>query len=169
MRKFRINPSTVPIVILVVVAAAIAVALTVGDTKPKAPAKPKLQANMACGPYRQDGNVVIGGQKINVEIPKNSSEFEKGLGGRPCILPNQGMFFSFNRPGQYPFWMKDMKFPIDIIWITSAHRVAAIEVNESPRTYPDKFVNKTPAQFVLELKANRSKELNVSIGTVVAF
>jgi uncharacterized protein len=80
------------------------------------------------------------------------------------------MFFAFTKPGQYPFWMKGMKFPIDIIWITSTHQVAAIEVNESPSTYPaSKFVNKIPAQYVLELKANRSKELRMAIGTAVSF
>jgi len=147
----------------------IAAALLLSGDKTKAPTLSKNTVNTACGPYRNDGSVVINGQKIAVEIAKNSEEFDKGLAGRPCITANQGMFFAFNRSGQYPFWMKGMKFPIDIIWITSAHRVAAIEINESPNTYPDKFVNKIPAQYVLELKADRSTELHMSIGTPVTF
>jgi uncharacterized membrane protein (UPF0127 family) len=170
VRKPRINPNYLaPAIILVVAAVVLVVVLVVGESKPKVAVKPKLQADTACGPYRQDGSVIINGQKINVEIPKNSDEFEKGLAGRPCILPNQGMFFAFKKDGQYPFWMKGMKFPIDIVWITSTHRVAAQEINESPKTYPDKFVNKIPAQYVLELKANRSKELRMEIGSTVQF
>jgi uncharacterized membrane protein (UPF0127 family) len=142
------------------------VATTKDEPKPKAAKAP----TSACGPYRNDGNVVINGQKIDIEATKTSAEFEKGLAGRPCILPNQGMFFAFSKPGQYPFWMKGMKFPIDIVWIGADHKVAAVEVDEQPSTYPaSKFVNKLPAQYVLELKANRSKELHMKIGTPVQF
>lgn len=168
-RSLLKSSQAVPIIIAVAIVLAVVIALTVGGSKPKAPTLSKNIVNTACGPYRKDGNVVIDGQKIIVEIAKNSEEFDKGLAGRPCITADQGMFFAFNRAGHYPFWMKGMKFPIDIIWITSAHRVAAIEVNESPNTYPDKFVNKTPAQYVLELRANRSTELHMSIGTSVTF
>jgi uncharacterized membrane protein (UPF0127 family) len=151
---------------LVLAIAGLAIATAKDQAKPKVAKVP----SSACGPYRHDGTVVIDGQKIQTEVAKNSAEFDKGLAGRPCILPNQGMFFAFTKPGQYPFWMKGMKFPIDIIWITSTHQVAAIEVNESPSTYPaSKFVNKIPAQYVLELKANRSKELRMAIGTAVSF
>jgi uncharacterized membrane protein (UPF0127 family) len=79
------------------------------------------------------------------------------------------MLFRFTKPGQYPFWMKGMKFPIDIIWIGADHKVAAIEVDEKPSTYPDKFVNQKPAQYVLEVKANTTKRLNIDIGTPVTF
>ncbi len=161
--------SLVPVIIVLAIVVAVIVALTIGGSKPKTSTLSKNTVNTACGPYRNDGSVVINGQKITIEIAKDSQEFDKGLAGRPCIPANQGMFFAFNRAGQYPFWMKGMKFPIDIIWITSAHRVAAIEINESPKTYPDKFVNKAPAQYVLELKANRSTELNLKIGTTVVF
>jgi len=155
---------------MALIVAVIAVALIVGESKPATKSATNNSGSSACGPYRKDGVVIIDGQKINVETPKNSVDFEKGLAGRPCILPDQGMLFSFTKSGQYPFWMKGMKFPIDIIWITSTHKVAAIEVDEQPSTYPgSKFVNKIPAQYVLELKANRSKELRMDIGSAVSF
>jgi uncharacterized membrane protein (UPF0127 family) len=166
---FLSRNSVFPVLILLIVIVIVGIALAVGDTKDKPKPAAKDTVTGACGPYRHDGSVVIDGQKIFVEAARNSTEFEKGLAGRPCIPADQGMFFSFSKEGRYPFWMKGMKFPIDIVWITSGHRVAAIEVDEQPSTFPDKFVNKIPAMYVLELKANRSKELNMEIGSAVSF
>lgn len=132
--------------------------------------KPKTQAAAAtspCGPYRNDLQVRINGMVFKTETPRDTSDFDKGLAGRPCIPADQAMLFAFKKPGQYPFWMKGMKFPIDIIWIGADHKVAAAEIDESPSTYPDKFVNQKPAQFVLELKANTAKDLHIQIGTPV--
>lgn len=156
-------------IIALIAAAVIATAVFgLGESKPK----PKtVVQESACGPYRDDRTVQVNGASFNTEVPTNQTEFDKGLGGRPCILSNQAMLFPFKQPGQYAFWMKDMKFPIDIIWISADHKVVAMEVNEQPSTYPDKFVNEKqrPAQYVLETKANRSKELNINLGTVIYF
>lgn len=62
-----------------------------------------------------------------------------------------------------------MKFPIDIIWIGTNHKVVALEIDVNPNTYPDKFQNKAPAQYVLEVKANKSRELNITLGSQVNF
>jgi uncharacterized membrane protein (UPF0127 family) len=156
------------VILALVITGVVVTALAVGEK-----ATPKLaskQAVSACGPYRNDRTVTVNGATIQVEVPRTAAAFAKGLGGRPCILPNQGMLFAFTKPGQYAFWMKDMKFPIDIIWIGADHKAAAEEIDLSPKTYPDRFINKDrPAQFVLELKANRSKELNISLGTPINF
>lgn len=159
----------VPAVILLGAIAGLIIALAVGEKKPSKPAVVNNTVQSACGPYRKDGIVAIDGQDISVEVVKDQNELQKGLAGRPCILPNQGMLFAFTKPGQYPIWMKGMKFPIDIVWITSDRKVAAIEIDESPSTYPDRFANKIPAQYVLELKANRSQELHMKIGSSVQF
>jgi uncharacterized protein len=161
------SKSLVKAVIVLALAAGLAAIIVfhVGGTAPKSSI-----STSACGPYRTDKTVQIDGQQIKAEIARNSVEFETGLGGRPCILPDQAMLFIFRAPDRYPFWMKGMKFPIDIVWITANFKVAAIEVDEQPSTYPaSKFVNQIPAQYVLELKANRSKELHMAIGTPVGF
>jgi uncharacterized membrane protein (UPF0127 family) len=61
--------------------------------------------------------VQIGGQNIYVDVAYSSLDQQRGLGGKQEIGANQGMLFVFDRPGKYIFWMKDMNFPIDIIWI----------------------------------------------------
>jgi uncharacterized membrane protein (UPF0127 family) len=174
VRKPRLNSNyLVPAVILVVIIVALVIALVVGESKPKSPAKPKTQASTSCGPYRDDVNVKIGGRVFKTELAKTAGEQAKGLGGRPCIGPNQAMLFAFSKPGQYRFWMKDMKFPIDILWIDSTKRVVAQEIDVEPSTYhsSNPFFENDPnhlAQFVLEVKANTSTGLHITLGTPVA-
>jgi uncharacterized membrane protein (UPF0127 family) len=165
VKKFNYTIPAIFLVIIVVVAAALVIGG--GESKPKT-AKSNVQTT-ACGPYRDDKRVLINGQSINAEVATTTKARETGLSGRPCILPNQGMLFEFSTAGRYQFWMKDMKFPIDIVWISPAHKVAAIEIDFKPSTYPEVRANALPAQYVLELKANRSQELHMAIGTSVSF
>ncbi len=151
--------------LLVVVSLAV---LATGKTSSNVQSKTAL----SCGAYRTDKVVRIYGQTFNAETPLDQAAFNKGLGGRPCIMPNQAMLFPFRQPSQYAFWMKDMKFPIDMIWVGPDLKVVAVDINVQPATYPGKkFANpqNQPAQFVLEIKANRSKELNLVLGTPVNF
>ncbi|HXY18184.1 MAG TPA: DUF192 domain-containing protein, partial [Candidatus Nitrosopolaris sp.] len=69
------------------------------------------------------------------------------------------------------FWMKDMKFPIDMIWISSSHKAVVVEEDVKPSTYPDRFVNPVnhPAQYVLELQAHASTRLGINPGTPIKF
>jgi len=124
-----------------------------------------------CGLYRADKLVRVSSETINAEVVLTPKQRETGLSGRPCILANQGMLFNFGRAGQYPIWMKGMNFPIDIVWIGPDHKVVGLESGVKPSTYPDSFVNKKEglAQYVLELKANRSTDLHITIGTPIQF
>lgn len=118
--------------------------------------------------YRNDEVVRIGSVAITTEIAQTNQEKIKGLGGRACIDDEQGMLFIYDKPGFYSFWMKDMKFPIDIIWIGSDYRVVDIEKHIKPSTYPKSFTNNAkPAQYVLEIKAGRANQLGITLGTPV--
>ncbi len=59
----------------------------------------------------------IGDVEIKVEIADDSSKRQKGLGGRENLAENTGMLFIFEKPLRPQFWMKNVKFPLDIIWI----------------------------------------------------
>ena len=63
------------------------------------------------------GEVIINNQIIKVEIADKPELMLKGLSGRKNLAENSGMLFIFSKPDIYKFWMKEMKFPLDIIWI----------------------------------------------------
>lgn len=77
------------------------------------------------------------------------------------------MLFVFDEPGHYAFWMKDMRFPIDIIWAGPDGRVVHIEENLSPETYPNSFSSALPAQYVLEVPAGFAQAHAVQLGSTL--
>src|SRR4051812_1798797 len=65
----------------------------------------------------------IAGQHVVVDLATTPTTREQGLSGRAALPENHGMLFVFDTPGVYPFWMKDMNFPIDMIWISNDMKV----------------------------------------------
>ena len=62
--------------------------------------------------------VAIGGTIVTAEIVDTKEKLELGLSGREGLSFNKGMLFVFPKTGYHSFWMKDMSFPIDIIWLS---------------------------------------------------
>jgi uncharacterized membrane protein (UPF0127 family) len=94
---------------------------------------------------------------------------EKGLGDRSSLPTNQGMLFSFSGSGVRCFWMKDMEFPLDIIWLSSTKQVVYIQSNALPSSYPKTFCPAASAQYVIELNSGQTKLKHIHIGQTLAF
>jgi uncharacterized protein len=80
------------------------------------------------------------------------------------------MLFIFESPQKYSFWMKDMKFPIDIIWIDSAGKIVHIEKNLPPCVFLLPCPSYTPAAdslYVLEVVSNFTNKFDINIGDPV--
>lgn len=93
---------------------------------------------------------------IAAERADTSEKRAEGLGGRETMEANAGMFFVFDKADFYPFWMKDMKFPLDIIWIGEDFTITDIQENIQPETFPQTFVSDVPSRYVLEVHAGFS-------------
>jgi uncharacterized membrane protein (UPF0127 family) len=92
---------------------------------------------------------------INVEVVRSKEELARGLSGRESLAPDHGMLFVFDQPGLYRFWMKAMRFPLDIIWLDQHRHVINVSRNQSPCTTSacPKVSPAGPAQYVLEVPA----------------
>ncbi|MEX2016957.1 MAG: DUF192 domain-containing protein [Candidatus Pacearchaeota archaeon] len=107
-----------------------------------------------------------------IEIADSDEERALGLGGRESLDENKGMLFVFEEEVMPGFWMKDMKFPIDIIWIDSNREIIGIQENLQPcsnivlcpAVYPSH-----PIKYVLEINANLSDRDNITEGNIVKF
>ncbi len=119
--------------------------------------------------YRHDTIIKTANDSIVAQVAKTDAQRTTGLSGRACIGADQGMLFEFDNPGLYPFWMKDMKFPIDMVWINANHTVVTVDPAVLPSSYPSNFVSSAPAQYVLELQAGRARTLNITPGTNLQF
>ncbi len=113
--------------------------------------------------------VRIAGQDIKVEIVTTPVEQAQGLSGRQGLNENEGMLFVFEQSGNYPFWMKDMKFAIDIIWITEGKKVVYIQKDARPESFPLMYDPKANAKYVLEVVSGFSEKNNLKVGDSVEF
>lgn len=107
-----------------------------------------------------------------VEVADDDAERGRGLSGRESLPENRGMLFVFEKPGRYSFWMYEMRFALDIIWIDADGRVVHIEENLQPCTPHQVCQSYTPsadAKYVLEINAGLVKKHGVVVGDFVEF
>jgi len=107
--------------------------------------------------------VELKGQTIRVSVADTPAALERGLSGRSGLAPDEGMLFVFTSDGKYSFWMKDMSFPIDILWLSAGGTVIYMVQNVSPASYPGSFAPDVPVRYVLELPAGWVRAHNVEI------
>ena len=121
-------------------------------------------------------SVKIAGQDIRVGLALSEMEKSKGLSGRTNLKDDEGMLFVFTKPGKYYFWMKDMNFPIDIIWLAPSEggdaedmKVVYIKKDARPELYPETYGPDQDAKYVLEVNAGFSENNNLKEGDNVLF
>ncbi|MDP3974767.1 MAG: DUF192 domain-containing protein [Candidatus Jorgensenbacteria bacterium] len=114
------------------------------------------------------GEVKINDQIIVVDIVRDENTRAKGLGGREGLGINEGMLFLFEETEVYPFWMKGMEFPIDIVWIAESAIVGFDERVPPEPGVPDRaltvYAPPEPVDKVLELAAGRVRLLRAKVG-----
>lgn len=106
--------------------------------------------------------------RLQVSVADTDASREQGLSGRAGLAEDEGMLFIFPIDGQYAFWMKDMRFSIDMVWLSSDGSVVYIVKNAAPETYPNDFVSPSPARYVLELPAGWASMHSLKIGDKAA-
>jgi uncharacterized protein len=109
--------------------------------------------------------VEINEKKFNVELAQTQKKQSLGLGQRENIKDNYGMLFVFPQSADYSFWMKDMKFDLDILWIEDG-KIVYIEKNVS-HGYLKAINSNVSADMVLEIKAGISEKHGFKIGDEV--
>ena len=106
----------------------------------------------------------IGGAVFNIEIADTTKRRQQGLSGRESLAFDSGMLFVFEREDIHGIWMKDMQFPIDIIWLDEEFVVVDIVSNVSQESFPKIFQPHALALYVLELKAGTVERMGITTG-----
>jgi uncharacterized protein len=107
-----------------------------------------------------------------VDLALTADQQSRGLSGREKMSESHGMLFVMQSPGRYGFWMKEMKFPLDIFWLDTKGTAVYIKQNLQPcltilncPTYsPD-----TDSLYVLETVAGFSQRHDITKGTQFNF
>jgi uncharacterized protein len=109
----------------------------------------------------------LGQDSLQLEFAKTEQARAKGLSGRTSLPPNHGLLFVFPEKGYPEFWMKDMLFSIDILWLNDEGIVVGSLENVSPNTYPTKYKPPVPVRYALELAAGEASRKSFFVGTRV--
>jgi uncharacterized membrane protein (UPF0127 family) len=112
--------------------------------------------------------VTIGVHVFDVELADTPERQRRGLSGRASLAPGQGMLFVYDEPEPRGFWMPDMRFDIDIVWIR-AGRIVHVE-SEVPHAVagaPPVYRPREPADLVLEVAAGTARRLGWRPGAAV--
>lgn len=96
--------------------------------------------------------VFVGERPYILEIASTKEQRALGLSGRDRLCETCAMLFPFGVPGKYAFWMKNMRFPLDIVWLSSEGVVVHIEHRISQDSQ-EIYYPKVMASQVLEFNA----------------
>lgn len=113
--------------------------------------------------------IKLGDEEIKVEVVDTIESRAQGLSGKSSLEEDEGMLFVFDIAGVYPFWMKDMNFPIDIIWMDENQKVIYIKKNATPESYPESFWPKENSKYVLEVSSMFTNKHNIKLGDKLEF
>lgn len=118
------------------------------------------------GQIKSEDKITIrtGNNYLAAETADTEEERERGLSGRESLDDNNVMLFVFERLARYGIWMKDMKFPIDIVWLDADKNIVDVMNEVSPDTYPEIFHPNSEAKYVIEMSAGNAKKLGLQVG-----
>lgn len=106
----------------------------------------------------------------NLQVADTEAKRVQGLSGVEELKSNGGLLMKFDTDEKWGIWMKDMKIPIDILWINSEKKIIYIVKNASPELATDTtFVPKTNARYVVELPAGSVEAAGIKTGTDAKF
>jgi uncharacterized membrane protein (UPF0127 family) len=112
--------------------------------------------------------VCVRNQCFEVEVASTPAQRELGLMNRVHMSRRAGMWFVFDRPDQYAFWMKDTRLSLDIIWVSASGRIVDMVHRATPGSLVPMVPSK-PAQYVLEINGGLASALKFRVGDPVVF
>jgi uncharacterized membrane protein (UPF0127 family) len=98
-----------------------------------------------------ESSVRIGDREWRMEVADTAELRAKGLSGRDSLCADCAMLFIFDTEGSYGFWMKEMRIPIDIAWISKG-KIVHVE-RRVPADFGGIMTPEVPADMVLETNA----------------
>lgn len=107
---------------------------------------------------------------VKVEVVDNGPEREQGLMFRESLAESAGMLFVFEEEQIHAFWMKNMHFPLDIIWLSADKKVVDIYQNALPcQETCSSIIPKAASKFVLEVPCGYVEKNTIKAGDSVEF
>ena len=116
--------------------------------------------------------IKVGPKILSVEVADTEAKRQKGLGSKTSLRQDDGMLFVFDqRQTRHTFWMKDMQFDLDIIWISNGK---IVQIDKDVKTEPGvadynlrRYSSQVPVDYVLEVSAGFSDKNSIKVGDII--
>jgi uncharacterized membrane protein (UPF0127 family) len=115
------------------------------------------------------GTVSINGDSYQVALANDAFKRGQGLSNQESLMEDYGMMFFFHQAGRHSFWMKDMNFALDIIWVDNTGEIIHVAPNVSSDSFPNTFTPNQPALHVLEFNGGFMDEKGYKVGDFVEY
>jgi uncharacterized protein len=114
---------------------------------------------------RGDAVLIVASQRYYLQLAVTPAQQQLGLGDRAKLPLDQGMLFVYHSTTTRCFWMKGMRFALDMIWLSQTDKVMSVQPDVSPRSYPSAYC--TVAEDVVELDAGQAHFAGIVVDRVV--
>ncbi len=131
----------------------------------------ELPWNWTLGSLREYATITVGDDELRVEIADDGLLRQRGLSYRDGLDPGTGMLFVYPEAGDRSFWMKEMRFCLDIVWLDDVSIAGAAE-NVCPEPGVSdidltRYVSNVPVRFILEVPGNWLADRGYGPGTPI--
>ena len=153
---------------LAVIVAVIAVAVWIGPQMHQGATIPLSVPDTTRADYEPLLPMQIGGVSVMASVADSPEERQQGLSGTTMLPEDVVKLFVFDDNNRWSFWMKDMRYAIDMLWVNEGEEIVHIERAVAPETYPaQSFTPPVPARYVIETVAGFSEKQQLATGTKV--
>jgi uncharacterized membrane protein (UPF0127 family) len=127
-----------------------------------------LPASQATVTDHEFKTIRLGEHELRIEVVSTPASVAQGLSGRET-LGSEGMLFIFPQADRYSFWMKEMRFDLDLIWLRE-HRVVEVTPQvphpapQTPLVELPRYIPRETVDMVLEVEAGKAAEWGVEVG-----
>ncbi len=120
--------------------------------------------------FKPTTEVRIAGAVYQLQVADTQASRIQGLSGVDNLKPNGGLLMVFEDDDYHGIWMKDMKIPLDILWLNSDKKVVYVVKNASPELETSQtFTSKDLARYVIELPAGSVEQSGIKVGNIAEF
>ena len=117
--------------------------------------------------YPATVKMTIGSTDVNTSIARSWPERITGLSDTPYLPDDVVKLFMFDSSAFHSIWMKDMNYPIDIIWVNEEKEIVYIKKDARPESYPENFTSGLPAMYVIETVSGFIENNQIKVGDLV--
>lgn len=118
---------------------------------------------------RPETDLWLGDGMFRIDVASTQTTRERGLSGKSELVAGRALLMVFPSEDRWGIWMKDMNFPIDIVWLNKEKVVVYIVKNAPFDNQTTIYKPEKPALYVVELPAGTAKGESILVGETAQF